>query len=279
MRIAVLSGKGGTGKTFLSVNLASVIKNSTYADCDVEEPNGFLFLKPEIKSEEKVFVKVPEIDESKCDGCRECAKFCHFNAIAVIKSKPRIFGEICHSCGGCVLLCHNNAIKEHQREIGLVNYGTAGEISVCAGVLNDGEATGVQIIRKIIRGLPKDGDTVVDCPPGSACTVMESITGADYCVLAAEPTAFGLENMKSVFRLIKLFRKKCGIVINKDTGTGGIIEKFAKDNNIPVLIKIPYDKKIASMNAGGAVAVNDSEYKKLFSSLYSKISEDAGCCT
>ena len=276
MKIAVLSGKGGTGKTFISVNLASVINNSTYADCDVEEPNGFLFLKPHIESTEKVSVYVPEVDSVKCDGCRECAKFCRYNAIAFIKGKPHVFGEMCHSCGGCALLCHNDAIKEHKREIGFIQYGTAGGIRVCAGVLNNGEVTGVQIIRKLVNGLPKDGNTVVDCPPGSACTVMESINGADYCILAAEPTAFGLENMEAVFKLLKLFRKKCGIVINKDTGTGKIIEKFAEDNNIPVLMKIPYDKKIASINADGAVAVKDSEYKKIFSSLYSKISEDAG---
>lgn len=276
MQIAVLSGKGGTGKTFVSVNLAIAAGKSTYIDCDIEEPNGYLFLKPEINGTKNVEVAVPEFEYDKCDGCRDCVKFCRFNALAFIKGKPCVFPELCHSCSGCSLICHNKAIHEIKRSIGVIEHGTAGDISVITGILNNGEATGVPIIRQLVKEAPHAGMVFIDCPPGSSCTVMESIKDADFCLLVAEPTLFGLENLKLVVKLVKVFQKRSGIVINKDTGTGGIIDRLANENGIPVLTRISYDAYLAQANAQGELAAKDEKYGPLFQRLYQKIAETAG---
>jgi MinD superfamily P-loop ATPase len=275
MQIAVLSGKGGTGKTFVSVNLAASSENAVYVDCDVEEPNGFLFLKPRIEETEPVEVTVPEIDGTLCDGCRDCVRFCRFNALAFLKGKPRVFPELCHSCGGCALFCHSRAIREIPRGIGVIEHGAAGKISVLSGTLNSGEATGVPIIRRLIREIPPGRTTVIDCPPGSSCSVMESIRDADFCLLVAEPTLFGLENLKLAARLVREFRKPCGILINKDMSSSGEISRLAEEERIPILMRIPYDGELARSTARGELAVNRGVYGTLFRSLMVKIKETA----
>jgi len=276
MRIAVLSGKGGTGKTFVSVNLAYVVQPSTYIDCDIEEPNGYLFLKPKISETRKVSIMIPEFHADKCDGCRACVKFCQYNALAFIKGKPRLFAEICHSCGGCALLCPNKAIVETGRDIGIIERGESEGVTVYTGILKNGEATGVPIIRQLLKAAPSAGNVIIDCPPGSTCSVMESIKSADYCLLVAEPTLFGLNNLELVARLVRLFEKPCGIVINKDTGTGEIIDRFAVENNIPVLLKFPYDSQLAALNAKGFMAAKEDKYKPMFKHLFESISEKSG---
>src|SRR5690554_3269134 len=186
MRIAVLSGKGGTGKTFISVNLAYAADNAVYVDCDVEEPNGHLFFRPGITDRHSVSVPVPVVDHDRCTGCRRCVDFCKYNALALVKNRLMVFNEVCHSCGGCILFCPNHALKERFREIGKIEEGYAGKIDVLMGCLNTGEVSGVPIIKEIIQRLPDKQTVVVDCPPGSGCTVMETIRDSDYCVLVAE---------------------------------------------------------------------------------------------
>ncbi|ADU26149.1 4Fe-4S binding protein [Ethanoligenens harbinense] len=276
MRIAVLSGKGGTGKTFVSSNLAAAIQDFTYLDCDVEEPNGHLFLKPKVMNAWTVSVPVPEFDAEKCSGCRKCVEFCRYHALAFIKGKPRLFPEICHSCGGCSLLCPSGAITETERAIGVIEKGNAEGVAVFTGTLQNGEATGVPIIRKLIRSAPTTGNVIIDCPPGSACAVMESIVNADYCLLVAEPTRFGLHNLSLVTQLVQLFQKQCGIVVNKAVGAEDLIEQFASTQHIPVLCKIPYDAHLGALNAEGMLAVKEERYKKLFVNLYHRILEEAG---
>lgn len=275
MQVAVLSGKGGTGKTFASVNLAVASGNAVYIDCDVEEPNGFLFLKPRIEETESVEVAVPEIDADLCDGCRDCVRFCRFNALAFLKGKPRVFPELCHSCGGCSLFCHTRAIRETRRGIGVIERGTSGEISVLSGTLNSGEATGVPIIRQLIREIPSGRTAVIDCPPGSSCTVMESIRDADFCLLVAEPTLFGLENLKLAARLVREFQKPCGILVNKDASSSEWIGRFAEENRIPILMRIPYDGELARSTARGELAVESETYAAVFRDLMKKIREAA----
>lgn len=254
MKIAVLSGKGGAGKTFISVNLAVASEKSTYIDCDVEEPNGRLFLKPENVETKEVFTCIPAFDANKCTGCKECVKFCHFNALVYIKNKPKVFNDVCHFCGGCKLVCPNDAITEDKRKVGIIEQGFHNNVKVITGVLNTGESSSIPVIKQEFKEKIQDGVVIIDSPPGSACSVMESISDADYCVIVAEPTAFGFHNFKMVYELCKILNKKCGIVINKVDESYTPLTDFCKENDLEVILEIPYDERIASENAKGNIA-------------------------
>ena len=277
MKIAILSGKGGAGKTFTAVNLASVMERAVYVDCDVEEPNGRLFLKPDDVKTHEVYTLLPNFDASKCTGCKKCVDFCKFNALVYVKDKPIVFKEICHSCGGCELVCPEGAVSEEKRPVGIVEVGTHNNVKSVTGVLNFGEASGVPAINEAIKTGDSIGDTVIlDCPPGSACSVMESVEGADYCILVAEPTAFGFHNFKMVYELVTLLGKPLGVVINKEDEAYKSLEDFCKSNNIPILMHIPYDKEIASLSGEGHIYAEESDKgKELFTSLLSRI---GGAC-
>ncbi len=272
MQIAVLSGKGGTGKTFVSVNLASAIKNSQYIDCDVEEPNGHLFFNPVIDEKLDVHVTIPTFIENNCNLCRKCVDFCKYNALAIIKDKIHLFKEICHSCGGCYVLCPEEAVLEIERPVGFIQKGYSDQVEVISGFLNTGEVSGVPIIKKLLSNVKKDSNTIIDCPPGSACVVMESIRNADYCILVAEPTLFGLHNMKMVFELVKLFKKPVGIVINKFFEPNNLIEEFCKNNDVKILSRIPYTNDLFTINSSGKIAVKENEsYSNLFKNIFDNI--------
>lgn len=243
MKIACLSGKGGAGKTFVSVNLAAAAGNSTYIDCDVEEPNGRLFWKPEDIQQTVVTTRLPAFDTEKCDGCRKCVNECRFHALMYVKEKPMVFSEVCHNCGLCQIVCPREAISEKEKEIGMIEIGTHNKIKVVTGVLNPGEASGVPIIREVLK--QGEGLTILDCPPGSACSVMESIMDADYCVLVTEPTAFGFHNFQMVYELTALLNKPCGVVINKQTVPYEPLEQFCLEHDIPILERILYSRELA----------------------------------
>ena len=275
MQIAVLSGKGGTGKTFVSVNLAYVKGKAAYADCDVEEPNGRLFFKPQVEHVQMVNVMVPAVSAEKCTGCRKCVDFCKFNALAYIKDKLLVFPELCHACRGCVMLCPEKALCETERNIGNIEHGISGNVEVITGILSTGEATGVPIVRKMLGGLPKDRTVFVDCPPGSACTVMESIKDSDYCLMVAEPTMFGIHNLNMVYKLIKLFKKPHSLVINKASGNMSLIADYCRENDIKVIAAIPYEKELALLNSKGLIAAEESErYLEFFGKLIISIEEE-----
>lgn len=270
MKIAVLSGKGGTGKTLVSVNLAALAKESLYIDCDVEEPNGHLFFKPENIHEEEVTVKIPTVDNKACNGCRKCVEFCKFNALAYIKDKLIIFDDICHSCGGCVLLCPEDALTEKEKVIGRVEKGFSENVRVHTGILNTGEVSGIPIINNLLNDVKEISEpmTFIDCPPGSACIVMDSIKDADYCILVAEPTLFGVHNLNMVYELVNLFNKPFGVVLNKTLGEKNPAEKFCLDRKIKILGKIPFDHELGNINSNGEIAVRKSKkYKKIFLNL------------
>lgn len=277
MKVAVLSGKGGTGKTFVSVNLAAAAGVATYIDCDVEEPNGRLFWKPERLTSKTVAAKLPAFNAEKCMGCRKCVEFCRFNALVYVKSKPMLFSEVCHSCGGCRLVCPSGAVSETEKPVGVVECGESGGVRVVTGCMDLGEASGIPVIKAALAEAPDTGDlTVIDCPPGSACSVMESVQTADYCLLVAEPTAFGLHNFKMVHELVSLLHKPCGAVINKADGEYAALEAFCREHSIPVLCRIPYSEKLAWLGANGQIAAfADSEYAKLFHSLLDDIQKEA----
>lgn len=273
--IAVLSGKGGTGKTFVSVNLSFVADNSNYIDCDVEEPNGHLFFKPNIIKSEKVHVKIPNINNELCSGCRRCVDFCKFNALAYIKDKVHVFDEICHSCGGCMLLCPEKAISEKDKEIGEIQEGVFNNSNIYTGILNPGEETGVSIIKKLLKITDNKPYTFIDCPPGSSCSVMESIKDVDYCILVAEPTLFGVHNFNMVYNLVKLFDKPFGVVLNKCLDGENPAEKYCNEKNIKVLCKIPFEHELGKLNSNAEIASEKNEkYKSLFSSLLKTIKEE-----
>lgn len=273
MKIAVLSGKGGTGKTFVSVNLAVAAHSATYIDCDVEEPNGNLFLKPENVTVTIVNTLLPDFDADKCTGCRKCIDFCRFNALALIKGKPMVFTEICHSCGGCMIVCPTSAVTEHQHPVGCIEHGTHGKQTVVTGILNLGEASAVPVIRAALAdGLTGEGQTIIDCPPGSGCPVLESVSASDYCVLVTEPTAFGLHNLQMVVEMVRLLKKPYGIVINKMETPYELLEDFCRLTDIPVLCRIPYSETLARLNAAAQIACEcDESSRMLFSALLKRI--------
>jgi MinD superfamily P-loop ATPase len=277
MRIAVLSGKGGTGKTLVSVNLAAAAKASMYIDCDVEEPNGHLFFEPEGVCEKEVTVKIPKVNNELCNGCRKCVDFCKFNALAYIKNKLIVFDDVCHSCGGCILVCPEKALTEKEKAIGKVQEGISGEVTVWTGVLNTGEATGIPIIKELLTANnPQINQlAIIDCPPGSACIVMESIKDADYCILVAEPTLFGVHNLNMVYELVKLFGRPFGVVLNKCLEEENPAEKFCLEKNIKILGRIPFDKELGTLNSNAEIAVSgDEKYRVLFSSLLDAVTKE-----
>lgn len=273
MKIACLSGKGGAGKTMVAVNLTAAAGTATYIDCDVEEPNGRLFLKPQNIQEKTVCSLLPEFDADKCNGCKKCVQFCRFHALMYIKDKPMVFSEVCHSCGGCMMVCPEGAITEKPKPVGVLEIGKHDNIRVVTGILNPGESSGVPVIREALK--QAQGLTVIDCPPGSACSVMESIMNADYCVLVVEPTAFGFHNFRMVHELVTLLGKKCGILINKESVPYPPLDAYCTENNLTVLGRIPYDPVVASMTANGELTAEseDDGYHADFCALLRQIEE------
>lgn len=277
MRIAVLSGKGGAGKTMVAVNLAATAGRGSYVDCDVEEPNGRLFLKPENLQQKQAVSLLPVFDAEKCTGCRKCVEFCRFNALIYIKDKPTVFTEVCHSCGGCTLVCPENAVREETRPLGEVEWGNRGDLKVITGILNPGEASGVPVIHTALS-MAEDahGPVVIDCPPGSACSVMESVEGADRCILVAEPTAFGFHNFCMVYELSALMKKPCSVIINKMEEPYQPLEDFCREHHLPVLARIPFDHRTAELAAAGELLCEKKpEMKALFEELWKKIGGEA----
>ena len=259
--VAVLSGKGGTGKTLVAVNLATVADEAVYVDCDVEGPNGHLFFRPALSDEEVVTVKVPEIDADRCTGCRKCVDFCAFNALAFVRNRPFLFEEVCHSCGGCALVCPAKAIREVDRVVGTVS-------------------SGIPIIKRLLGKISSKEyrPIFIDCPPGSSCAVMESIQDADFCVLVAEPTVFGAHNLAMVHELVTLFGKPCGVVLNKciEDGDANPSKAFCLENHVPILARIPFDSELGTLNSEGRIIARESErFHRLFASLLGNIEKEA----
>lgn len=262
MKVAVLSGKGGAGKTFVACGLACAAGRATYVDCDVEEPNGRLFLRPENPVSAPVTRALPVFDAAKCTGCRKCVERCRFNALVLVKGAPLVFPEVCHSCGVCAWVCPEGAVGETRRELGRVETGEATGTPVIAAALAEaGDAPGL---------------TVIDCPPGSSCAVMESARGADYCVLVTEPTAFGLHDLRLVAELMRVMKKRCGVVVNKSGAEYPELERFLAGAGLPVLARIPYSAELARICSQGRLAYEeDAGARELFDSLLGRIEEEA----
>jgi MinD superfamily P-loop ATPase len=289
MIISVASGKGGTGKTTIAVNLALALakdqgKNVKFLDCDVEEPNAHLFLKPVMTSSESVQIPVPKIDHKKCNYCGKCAEVCVFNAIAVTKNKVLVFPGLCHGCGACRLFCPEKAISEEGNEIGILEEGKAGSINFTHGRLNIGEPMAPPIIKKIKKKNKegyngnKDNNitnhhiTLIDAPPGTSCPVIESIKGSDYTILVTEPTPFGLHDLILAVEVLKKLNIPHGVVLNKCDIGDHKVEEYCKKNDISLLLSIPLDREIAVAYSQGIPIVKiNSSYEQKFIQLFHKI--------
>jgi len=275
MKLAFLSGKGGVGKTLVSTNFARLIPEAVYLDCDVEEPNGAIFLKPQIEQVLEVKVLNPEPLLEKCQGCRRCVAFCKFYALAYV-GQLMVFPELCHACGGCWTLCPAEALQAKERVIGKIELGRSGELLTRVGLMNPGEATGVPIIKQLLRELPPEKMVVIDCPPGSGCAVLESLKEADFAVLVAEPTTFGLHDLEMVCELVRFYQLPAGVVINKQTEERVEVEAFCARHQLPVLGKIPYQAKTAALYGAGKLIVDeDPEARQLFAKIVETVMEVA----
>lgn len=275
MVIAVASGKGGTGKTFVATNLAAVLEEVQLVDCDAEAPNAHLFLRPEIEKVHPVTINVPRVDEDRCSHCRRCAEACQYHALLVLPTEVLVFEELCHGCGACSYVCPEGAISERPREIGRVEVGRRGKIRFLRGILKVGEPMATPVIRaaKALRspGLP----TILDAPPGTSCPVVETVKGADFCCLVTEPTPFGLYDLELAVGMLRKLGVKMGVVINRsDIGTGA--REFCQKEGLPVLGEIPFREEISRACSEGLLAVEEfPELRGLFLKLWEKVGEAA----
>jgi len=278
MIISIASGKGGTGKTTVATNLAvSLGSDVQLLDCDVEEPNAHLFINPVIELNKKVFTPVPQIDEEKCNFCKKCAQICRFRAITVIKETVLTFPELCHSCGGCVEVCPEKAITETGRELGVIEIGHRNGLAFVHGRLRVGEAMSPPLIREVRSHTRSDQLTIIDAPPGTSCPVIAAMKGADFVLMVTEPTPFGLHDLKLAVEAVKLLEIPRGLVINRSDIGNDSVRTYAKMENLPILMEIPFDRRIAEVYSKGKLVVEEMpEWKERFRKLYLHIQEIVG---
>ena len=276
MRLVVASGKGGTGKTTVAVNLAVALSRArrpvTFLDADVEAPNGHLFLDPRFDHEEPVELQVPRIDEDLCTHCGQCAEFCEFSALVTLRDRMLFFPELCHSCGGCRLVCPAGAITEHAHRIGTVEEGKAGAIHYIRGRLDIGRPLSPPVIRAAQARVPAGGITIVDAPPGTACPAVQAVTDADFVLLVAEPTPFGIHDLDLAVRMVGNLGLPFAVVGNRaDEGIGALREYCAR-GGIRILMEIPDDRRIATTCSRGELIVDTlPEYAVRFNDLFEQI--------
>lgn len=270
---AVASGKGGTGKTTFATNLALALGDLQFLDCDVEEPNAYHFLKPKLKATCSVVAFIPIVNQGLCSHCGQCVRFCKFNALALVKERLLVFPELCHSCGGCKIVCPDGAIREGEREIGTIQIGTAREgIEFIDGILNVGEPSGVPIIRRMKKLIEKGRKVIIDSPPGAACTMVETVSGVDYCILVTEPTPFGLNDLRIAVETLKGLHVPFGVVINRDGIGDGRVEEYCSKEGIELLLKIPDSREIAEGYSRGIPFIEFlPEWKGKLQTLYEHI--------
>ena len=275
MKIAVASGKGGTGKTTVATNLSLSIGRGQFIDCDVEEPNANIFLKSNINEHEDVGVEIPDIDKDKCNYCGKCSEFCAYNALAVVPSNVLVFPELCHSCGGCKLVCPKNAIKWKKKKVGIIEHGFANGIDFYHGLMNIGEIQAIPVIKALKKKVSKYKDVILDAPPGTSCPVIETINVSDYCILVTEPTPFGLHDLKLAVDVVRHLDIPFGVVINRDGIGNKKVEDYCQNEKIHILLKIPDRKKIAHLYSKGIALVSEShEWNEMFSLVFNRLREE-----
>jgi len=277
MKIAIASGKGGTGKTTVAVNLALSLPGPVQLlDCDVEEPNCHLFLKPDIQRQEAVGVPVPVVDPELCDLCGECGRICQFNAIVALKTRPLVFPELCHGCGGCHRICPREAIHEENRPIGDLIFGHRDGVTFVQGRLQIGQAMSPPLIRAVKKAADSDALCIIDSPPGTTCPVITAIRDSDYVVLVTEPTPFGLHDLRLAVETCRALGLPCGVVINRCDSGDERVTAYCRDEAIPVLLEIPDDRRIAEAYSRGTPAVDvlpelRREFQRLMKNIRDRI--------
>jgi len=271
--ISIASGKGGTGKTTVAVNLAlSMDTQVQFLDCDVEEPNAHLFLHPVLNEPKIVTTPVPWIDENRCNLCGKCAEICQFKAIVVIGKTVLPFHELCHSCGGCMEVCPEKAITETGRELGLIERGHRNGLEFVHGRLRVGEAMSPPLIKEVRSYTRPDILTIIDAPPGTSCPVIASMNGADFVLLVTEPTPFGLYDLKLAVGAVKILGIPCGLIINRSDMGDDKVKAYAKQEDLPILMEIPFDRRIAEAYSRGEILVEVMpEWKEKFKTLFRRI--------
>lgn len=278
MIIAVASGKGGTGKTTVAVSLAmSIGENIQLLDCDAEEPNASIFVKPEISQKEIVSLKIPQVDAEKCDFCGQCSSVCAFNAIAVTPWAVNIFSELCHGCGACKYFCPNKAITEVDKPIGLIEFGNKKGMDFIQGKLNVGQAMPTPIIKAVKKKINPNKHTIIDAPPGASCAMVQSVINSNYCILVTEPTPFGLNDLKIAIEVLIKLKIPFGVIINRCDIGNNEVEKYCTQINTRILMQIPFSRKVAEeYSLGNPLIEVLPEYKEAFKKLFAMIENNYG---
>ncbi|MBN2246501.1 MAG: ATP-binding protein [Candidatus Aminicenantes bacterium] len=275
MILSIASGKGGTGKTTVAVNLAlsvSADRKLQLLDCDVEGPNAHFFISAEFEKEKITYLPYPEIDENKCTYCGRCAEVCAYNALAVLKENVLIFPELCHGCGACKLFCPENAIKEIGRRIGVIRSGHAGNIFFLSGKLDVGQAMSPPLIRQMKKMIDRERDVILDVPPGTSCPMVEAVKGSDHTLLVTEPTPFGLNDLKLSVDTLGKMGIPFSVILNRARTGDDIIHEYCQKENIPLVMEIPLDRKIAEAYSKGETLIDlYPNYKNKFLELYNKL--------
>ena len=272
MILSIASGKGGTGKTTVAVNMALSVKDVQLLDCDVEEPNVHLLLHPNINEEKTVYVPTPQVNEELCDHCGKCGEFCQSNAIFVSSEKVLVFPELCNSCCGCVIVCPRTAISEEQHRIGTLKCGSAGDLEVVYGELDVGEPMAVPVINEVKRQIKSGKTVILDSPPGTSCPAIETVKGSDFCVLVTEPTPFGLHDLKITVQVLKNMEVPFGVVVNRAGIGDKKVYEYCEEKNIPILLEIPHRRKIAELYSRGIpFSLEMPEWKPKFQKLLDEV--------